>query len=189
MRTSISSPVLMCVLSHRSNPFTNSHILKQPPGEGNGNPCQCSCLENPMDRGAWWATVQELATRVRHDLETKPPTTTKAKQSPAWLPLLSLPGWMLRPSPHPLVHSDLFKHTISPSWLICKHFLPSTGEADALFLIFLSPQDLWAVQGLFISSTRPHRHPCSVVLMSRLSTFLEPRDLSSLSSMIFLKFI
>ena len=28
------------------------------PGEGHGNPLQYSCLENPMDRGAWWATVQ-----------------------------------------------------------------------------------------------------------------------------------
>ena len=28
------------------------------PGEGNGNPLQYSCLENPMDRGAWWTTVQ-----------------------------------------------------------------------------------------------------------------------------------
>ena len=27
------------------------------PEEGNGNPLQYSCLENPMDRGAWWATV------------------------------------------------------------------------------------------------------------------------------------
>ena len=27
-------------------------------GEGNGNPLQCSCLGNLMDRGAWWATVQ-----------------------------------------------------------------------------------------------------------------------------------
>ena len=27
------------------------------PGEGNGNHLQCSCLENPMDRGAWQATV------------------------------------------------------------------------------------------------------------------------------------
>ena len=26
-------------------------------GEGNGNPLQCSCLRNPMDREAWWATV------------------------------------------------------------------------------------------------------------------------------------
>ena len=31
------------------------------PGEGNGNPLQYSCLENPMDRGAWWATVDEVA--------------------------------------------------------------------------------------------------------------------------------
>ena len=26
-------------------------------GEGNGNPLQCSCLENPRDRGAWWADI------------------------------------------------------------------------------------------------------------------------------------
>ena len=31
------------------------------PGEGNGNPLQYSCLENPMDRGAWWATVYRVA--------------------------------------------------------------------------------------------------------------------------------
>ena len=30
-------------------------------GEGNGNPLQYSCLENPMDRGAWWATVHGVA--------------------------------------------------------------------------------------------------------------------------------
>ena len=35
-------------------------------GEGNGNPLQCSCLENSTDRGAWQATVREVA-RVRHD--------------------------------------------------------------------------------------------------------------------------
>ena len=33
------------------------------PGEGNGNPLQYSCLENPMDRGAWWATVYRAAKR------------------------------------------------------------------------------------------------------------------------------
>ena len=41
-------------------------------GEGNGNPLQYSCLGNPMDRGAWRATVHGVA-RVGHDLETKPP--------------------------------------------------------------------------------------------------------------------
>ena len=42
------------------------------PGEGNSNPLQYSCLGNPMDRGAWWATVYGI-TRVRHNLVTKPP--------------------------------------------------------------------------------------------------------------------
>ena len=31
------------------------------PGEGNGNPLQSSCLENPMDKEAWWATVHGVA--------------------------------------------------------------------------------------------------------------------------------
>ena len=30
------------------------------PGEGNGNPFQYSCLDNSMDRGAWWAIVHEV---------------------------------------------------------------------------------------------------------------------------------
>ena len=35
--------------------------LGRSPGEGNGNPLQCSCLENPMDRGAWQAIVHGVA--------------------------------------------------------------------------------------------------------------------------------
>ena len=42
------------------------------PGEGNGNSLQYPSLENPMDRGAWRATVHEVK-RVGHDLATKPP--------------------------------------------------------------------------------------------------------------------
>ena len=41
--------------------------------EGNGNPLQYSCLENPMDKGGWQATVHGVA-RAGHDLVTKPPT-------------------------------------------------------------------------------------------------------------------
>ena len=36
--------------------FSSSKI-----GEGNGNPLQYSCLENSVDRGAWWATVHGIA--------------------------------------------------------------------------------------------------------------------------------
>ena len=52
--------------------FTQTHVhrvgdagsipgLGRSPGEGNGNPLQYSCLENPMDRGAWEATAHEVA--------------------------------------------------------------------------------------------------------------------------------
>ena len=40
------------------------------PGEGNGDPLQYSCLENPMDRGAWQATVHGVV-RVERDLATE----------------------------------------------------------------------------------------------------------------------
>ena len=40
------------------------------PGEGNGNPFQYSCSENPMDRGEWQATVHGVA-RVGNNLATK----------------------------------------------------------------------------------------------------------------------
>ena len=50
----------------------NKVLLKYKNGEGNGNPLQYSCLENPMDRGTWQATVHGI-TRVGHDLATKPP--------------------------------------------------------------------------------------------------------------------
>ena len=41
------------------------------PGEGHGNPLQYSCLENPMDRGAWWATQPMGLQRVRHEWTTE----------------------------------------------------------------------------------------------------------------------
>ena len=34
--------------------------LRRSPGEGTGNPLQYPCLENPMDRGEWWATVHRV---------------------------------------------------------------------------------------------------------------------------------
>ena len=46
------------------------------PGEGNGNPLQYSCLENPMHRGAWQAVVHGVS-RVGHNLVTKPPPPHK----------------------------------------------------------------------------------------------------------------
>ena len=45
--------------------------LGRSPGKGNGNPLQCSCLGNPMGRGAWQATVHGVAKKSDHDLANK----------------------------------------------------------------------------------------------------------------------
>ena len=37
------------------------HVSGRSPGGRQGNPLQCSCLENPVDRGAWWATVRRVS--------------------------------------------------------------------------------------------------------------------------------
>ena len=66
--------------SEVKNPSANAGDLGLIPGsgrslgEGNGNLLQYSGLENPMKRGAWWATVHGVA-RAGYDLVTKPPPT------------------------------------------------------------------------------------------------------------------
>ena len=52
------------------------------PGEGNGNPLQYCCLENPMGRGARWAAVHGVP-RVRHSLAAKPPPTSLPPDLPS----------------------------------------------------------------------------------------------------------
>ena len=58
-------------------------ISEDPPGEGNGNPFQYSCLGNPMDSGAWWAAVHGVAKS-----QTKQQILNNNKNLP--LPLLKI---------------------------------------------------------------------------------------------------
>ena len=55
------------------------------PGEGNGTPLQYSSLENPMDRGAWQATVCGVHKKVRHDLNKKHRSATRHSGSKSLL--------------------------------------------------------------------------------------------------------
>ena len=52
--------VIYWLLAHSS---TSLYLSLSCIGEGNGSPLQCSCLENPRDRGAWWAAVHGV-TRI-----------------------------------------------------------------------------------------------------------------------------
>ena len=61
-------------------------------GEGNGNPLQCFCLENPRDRGAWWAAIYRVAqswTRLKRLSSSSSrllhlPLHKKVKNSSTW---------------------------------------------------------------------------------------------------------
>ena len=66
--------------------------LGRSPRERNGNPLQHSCLENPMDRGAWWAAVHGVA-RVGHDWATSLSLFTFMHWRRKWQPTpVFLPG-------------------------------------------------------------------------------------------------
>ena len=47
--------------AHNAGDLGSTAGLGRSPGGGHGNPLQCSCLENPMDRGAWRAAVHDVA--------------------------------------------------------------------------------------------------------------------------------
>ena len=68
-------------------------------GEGNGNPLQCSCLENPRDGGAWWAAISGVSqsrTRLKR-LSSSSSSSSSSSRPPC-------------PSPTPRVYSDSVTH-------------------------------------------------------------------------------
>ena len=72
-------------------------------GEGNGNPLQCSCLENPKDGGAWWAAVYGVAqsrTRLKRlsssssmDISSIDSSDSWRQKAGGWAPWAGGAGW------------------------------------------------------------------------------------------------
>ena len=65
--------------------------LGRSPGEGDDNPLKYSCLENPMDRGAWWATVYRLAKSQTRLTDTDTHTHTHTHTHPPLMLVSVLP--------------------------------------------------------------------------------------------------
>ena len=57
----ISGPGIHLRQRHVRGEYFYHVVTRQEFGEGNGNPLQCSCLENPRDEGVWWAAVYGIA--------------------------------------------------------------------------------------------------------------------------------
>ena len=89
------------------------------PGEENGNLLQCSCLENPMDRGAWRATVHGVAksqTRLS-DRTTKITTNESGRVKLGWSPDWLAPGpLLLRQNPRFPGRRNTWTWTLPRSW-------------------------------------------------------------------------
>ena len=66
-------------------------------GEGNGNPLQCSCLDNPMDGGAWWAAVYGVAqsrTRLKR-LSSSSSSSSGNNRAKCAYAILTEPEWKM----------------------------------------------------------------------------------------------
>ena len=118
-------------------------------GEGNGNPLQYSCLENPVDRGAWWAVVHRVS------------------QSRTRLKKLSMHAYLGGGNGNPLQYSCLenprdrgawwapvYGVTRSQTWL---KQLSSSSSSMRTFLVLqpsISIKNIWIINFLFESSPK-----------------------------------
>ena len=104
-------------------------------GEGNGKPIQYSCLENPMDRGAWQATVHGVA-RVRHDSATKPPQAPRSSLY-SWLHIFRTSREPSEPEKPNLPHLRAHWTRSVFHWYdyLAAIFVPSLGTLDLMLQV------------------------------------------------------
>ena len=156
-------------------------------GEGNGNPLEYSCLENPMDRGGWWATVHGVA-RVRCDVATTAPPPpllicilAQSDQSKVWEKSLSLSlsltsspvcqallcqwstlSWVIFFSLHSLLGFWVYyvkkAHRFSVQCLLYKSCSVNTVTTVSTCLVYPQISLSWVTGLLDRSDYRCHRH-------------------------------
>ena len=147
-------------------------------GEGNGNPLQCSCLENPRDGGAWWAAVYGVAqsrTRLKRLSSSSSMPFSFLK---LFLSLLQYYAHFTAPSPHILGRRA---SSLSLPHLFCTHTcIQASHRSYSLY-----------INGVWISISRPRLHPefqtlisncllkdshkCHILLVAKLNSSSSPQ--------------
>ena len=78
-------------------------------GEGNGNPLQCSCLENPRDRGGWWASIYGVSHSRTRLKQLSSSSRTAAYQAPPSMGISRQEYWNGVPLPSPNKSINIYK--------------------------------------------------------------------------------
>ena len=123
-------------------------------GEGNGNPLQCSCLENPRDGGAWWAAVYEVAqswTRLKWLSSCSSHTSTGISHRHTHVPsLLNLlptshpipPYWFFLSGETWLTHA-LITQFFSFNFILSKEIIPMASELSQIIEYYIQCRYSW----------------------------------------------
>ena len=146
-------------------------------GEGNGNPLQCSCLQNPRDGGAWWAAVYGVAqswtrlkrlssssssSRVSGRKGTSLPAKQRATAEPFHTPLsMSLSCPIQNVAPHPSLRPSLLTpNSGSPACQASQ--LSKTRGVTSAFIVKAIVAQLWVVPKVMMASFQNLRKlgPC-----------------------------
>ena len=102
--------------------------------EGNGNPLQCSCLENPKDSGAWWAAVYGVA-QSRAQLKRLSSSSSTEIPEKAMAPHSSTPAWKIPWMEEPGRLQSMGSLRVNTTEQLHFHFsLSCTGEGNGNLL-------------------------------------------------------
>ena len=130
-------------------------------GEGNGNPLQCSCLENPKDGGAWWAAISGFA-QSRTRLKRLSSSSSSSMSIELVMPsnhLILCHPLLLLPSIFPSITDFSNESALHIRWPKCWSFsfnISPSNEYSGLISFRMDWLDLLAVQGTLKSLLQHH---------------------------------
>ena len=141
-------------LTHSASAFRWIWLPAQLRGEGNGNPPQCSCRENPRDAGAWWAAVYG-SHRVGHDWSDLAAAAAAVRWSELVVCIWIFPPfWTFLPPPPTQSHSPRSSRSSELSSLCFNMVINSNSSTPSTFKSFLMWMMIYMVTFVILPSLK-----------------------------------